>query len=60
MSCEKIPENSTAAERKEYARPLLKNYGSLADLTLGGLNIGSDAGICNSGAAVVNPDDNCS
>ena len=60
MNHRETTENSRAPARKAYARPLLRNYGSLTDLTLNGTLIGSDGGICAPGNPDVNPQDNCS
>jgi hypothetical protein len=49
----KIVESSTSKSKKTYSSPALMNYGSVADLTLGGTARGSDGGNqnpCNPGA----------
>jgi hypothetical protein len=55
----KTSKTSTAESKKEYSGPLLKDYGSVSDLTLQGLFRGSDGNQCNAGNDTTNPTQNC-
>ena len=55
----KTAKTSTPKLKKAYSSPVLKNYGSVADLTLGGPYRGSDGNVCNTGADASNDERNC-
>jgi len=56
----KTPRISSTESKKAYSSPILKNYGSVADLTLGGDYRGSDSGNCAPGNPDANDETNCS
>ena len=60
MGVDKRTRNSDAEALKVYACPELQNYGSLKELTLGDINLGSDGGICAPGDPSNNENTNCS
>jgi hypothetical protein len=54
----KIPKTSTSKPKQAYSSPVLQSYGSVATLTLGGNERGSDGqsnNVCNPGADTSNP-----
>jgi hypothetical protein len=55
----KTSNTSAAVSKKEYSSPLLQDYGSVSDLTLGGQYRGSDGQICNAGNDSNNPQNTC-